>query len=67
MDKLKEELKKLTKKEVQINIFEVKRPELDARIVAYNIARQVEGQYPTSGQSKWPLHLLCEWGQKELK
>ena len=31
---LKEELKKITKKEVQINIFEVKRPELDANIVA---------------------------------
>jgi small subunit ribosomal protein S3 len=34
VDKLKEELKKITKKEVQINIFEVKRPELDANIVA---------------------------------
>jgi len=34
VDKLKEELKKLTKKEIQINIFEVKRPELDARLVA---------------------------------
>jgi small subunit ribosomal protein S3 len=44
VDKLKEELKKLTKKEVQINIFEVKRPELDATIVANNIARQVEGK-----------------------
>lgn len=44
VDKLKEELKKITKKEVQINIFEVKRPELDATIVANNIARQVEGK-----------------------
>lgn len=43
VDKLKEELKKLTKKEVQINIFEVKRPELDARLVADGIARQIEG------------------------
>src|SRR5690349_17121445 len=34
VDKLKEELKKLTGKEVQINIFEIKRPELDARLVA---------------------------------
>ena len=31
VDKLREELKKLTKKEIQINIFEIKRPELDAR------------------------------------
>ena len=44
VDKLKEELKKITKKEVQINIFEIKRPELDAQIVASNIARQVEGK-----------------------
>ncbi len=44
VDKLKEELKNITKKEVQINIFEVKRPELDATIVANNIARQLEGK-----------------------
>ena len=44
VDKLKEELKKITDKEVQINIFEVKRPELDAVIVANNIARQLEGK-----------------------
>ena len=44
VDKLKEELKKLTDKDVQINIFEVRRPELDATIVANNIARQVEGK-----------------------
>ncbi len=44
VDKLKEELKKLTGKEVQINIFEVKRPEVDAVIVANNIARQLEGR-----------------------
>ena len=37
VDKLKEELKKLTKKEIQINIFEIKRPELDARLVADSI------------------------------
>ena len=44
VDGLKEELKKLTDKDVQINIFEVKKPELDAVIVANNIARQVEGK-----------------------
>lgn len=44
VDKLKEELKKITDKDVQINIFEVKRPELDAQIVASNIARQIEGK-----------------------
>ncbi|MDD6103509.1 MAG: 30S ribosomal protein S3 [Bacteroidales bacterium] len=44
VDKLKEELKKISNKEVQINIFEVKRPDIDANIVANNIARQVEGR-----------------------
>lgn len=44
VDKLKEELKKITDKDVQINIFEVKRPELDAQIVANTIARQIEGK-----------------------
>ena len=41
---LKNELKKITKKEIQINIFEVKKPEVDARIVADSIARQIEGR-----------------------
>ena len=40
VDKLKEELKKLTSKEVQINISEVKRPELDAVLVASSVARR---------------------------
>ena len=44
MEKLKEELKKITDKDVQINIYEVKRPELDAEIVASSIARQIEGK-----------------------
>lgn len=44
VDKLKEELKKLTGKDVQINIFEIKRPEIDARLVADSIARQIEGR-----------------------
>ena len=44
VDKLKEELKKVTDKDIQINIFEVKKPELDATIVANSIARQIEGK-----------------------
>lgn len=44
VDKIKEELKKLTGKEVQINISEIKRPELDAYIVASTIAKQIEGR-----------------------
>ena len=44
VDKLREELKKLTGKDVQINIFEIKRPELDARLVAESVARQIEAR-----------------------
>ena len=44
VDKLKEELKKITGKEVQINIFEIKRPELDAKLVASSVARQIENR-----------------------
>merc|ERR1712188_219886 len=44
VDKLKEELKKITGKEVQLNIFEIKRPELDAHLVAASIARQIENR-----------------------
>ncbi|TWP23965.1 30S ribosomal protein S3 [Apibacter muscae] len=44
VDKLKEELKKITKKEIQINIFEIKRPELDAKLVAESVARQIENR-----------------------
>ncbi len=42
--KLNEELKKITNKEVQINISEIKRPELEAVLVAQSIARQIEGR-----------------------
>ncbi len=44
VDLLKEELKKITGKEVQINIFEIKRPELDAKLVGHNIASQIENR-----------------------
>lgn len=44
VDKLKEELRKITGKEVQINIFEIKRPELDAVLVADSIGRQIENR-----------------------
>jgi small subunit ribosomal protein S3 len=44
VDKLKEELRKLTCKEIQLNIIEIKRPELDAHLVAASIARQIENR-----------------------
>jgi len=44
VEKLREELKTLTGKDIQINISEIKRPELDAKLVAKNIAQQLEGR-----------------------
>jgi small subunit ribosomal protein S3 len=44
VDKLKEELKKITGKELQINIFEIKRPELDAVLVGESIAQQLKAR-----------------------
>ena len=44
VDKLKEELKKITAKDIQINIHEIKRPELDAKLVATSIAKQIENR-----------------------
>lgn len=44
VDLLKEELKKIINKDVQVNIFDVRKPETDAAIVADNVARQLEGK-----------------------
>jgi small subunit ribosomal protein S3 len=44
VDKLRDELKHLTGKEIYININEIKRPELNAQLVADNIARQLESR-----------------------
>lgn len=44
VDNIKEELKKITNKDVQINIFEIKRPELDAKLVGESIAQQLQAR-----------------------
>ncbi len=67
VDKLKEELKKLTKKEVQINIFEVKRPELDATLVANGIARQIEGMISYRRAIKMAISSSMRLGAEGVK
>jgi small subunit ribosomal protein S3 len=67
VDKLKEELKKLTKKEVQINIFEIKRPELDARLVADGIARQLEGRISFRRAMKTSIASTMRMGAEGIK
>ena len=67
VDKLKEELKKLTGKEVQINIFEVKRPELNARLVAESIARQIEGRISFRRAVKMSIASTMRMGAEGIK
>jgi len=67
VDKLKEELKKITSKEVQINIFEIKRPELDAMLVASNVARQVEGKISYRRAIKMAIASTMRMGAEGIK
>ena len=67
VDKLKEELKKITDKDVQINIYEVKRPELDAEIVASNVARQIEGKIAYRRAVKMAIASTMRMGAEGIK
>lgn len=67
VDELKDELKKLTDKEVQINIHEIKRPELDAEIVANNIARQIEGKVAYRRAVKMAVASTMRMGAEGIK
>ena len=67
VDKLKEELKKITNKEIQINIFEVKRPELDATIVANNISKQIEGKISYRRAIKMAMASTMRMGAEGIK
>ena len=67
VDKLKEELKKVTNKEVQINIFEVKRPELDSKLVADSIARQIEARISFRRAIKMAIASTMRMGAEGIK
>jgi small subunit ribosomal protein S3 len=67
VDKLKEELKKITDKEVQINIFEIKRPELDARLVGESVARQLEGRISFRRAMKMSVASTMRMGAEGIK
>jgi small subunit ribosomal protein S3 len=67
VDKLKEELKKLTGKDVQINIFEIKRPELDAQLVADSVARQIEGRISYKRATKMAIASTMRMGAEGIK
>ncbi len=67
VDKLKDELKKVTKKDVQINIFEVRKPEVDARIVADSIDRQIEGSVSYRRAIKMAIATAMRVGAEGIK
>ncbi len=67
VDKLREELKTISGKEVQINISEIKRPELDAFLVAENIARQLEGKISFRRAMKKAITSTMRLGAEGIK
>jgi len=68
VDKLKEELKKITGgKDIQINIFEIKKPELDAVIVAENIAKQIEGKIAYRRAVRMAISSTMRMGAEGIK
>jgi len=67
VDELREELKKITLKEVQINISEIKRPEVEAVLVANNIARQIEGRMSHRKAIKTAVASTMRMGAEGMK
>ncbi|TAE16677.1 MAG: 30S ribosomal protein S3 [Bacteroidetes bacterium] len=68
VDRIKEELKKLTLKEdVQINILEIRRPELDAAIVGDTIARQIENRISYKRAIKMAIASALRMGAEGIK
>jgi small subunit ribosomal protein S3 len=67
VDKLKEELKKITGNEVQINIFEIKRPELDANLVAASVARQIENRISYKRAIKMSIQAAIRMNAEGIK
>ncbi len=68
VDRIKEELKKLTKNsDVQINIMEIRRPELDAMIVGETIARQLEGRVSYKRALKMAIQTAMRMGAEGIK
>ena len=67
VEKLKEELKKLYKKDIQINIYEITKPDLDANLVANSIARQVEGKIAYRRAIKMAIQNTMRAGAEGIK
>lgn len=64
---LREELKKITNKEVQINVSEIKRPEMDASLVSQNIAQQLEARVSFRRAMKTAISSAMRMGAQGIK
>ncbi|HRJ28939.1 MAG TPA: 30S ribosomal protein S3 [Cyclobacteriaceae bacterium] len=67
VDKIKEELKQITGKDVQINIYEIKRPELDAKLVGESIAQQIEARISYKRAMKQAIASAIRVGAEGIK
>jgi small subunit ribosomal protein S3 len=67
VDKLKAELKQLTKRDVQVNIYEIKRPELESKLVADMIAQQLEGRVSFRRAMKKAIQTTMRMGAEGIK
>ena len=67
VDKIREELKKLTGKDVQINIFEIKRPEIDAKLVGETIAQQLRARVSYRRAMKQAIQTAVRAGAQGIK
>ena len=67
VDRVREELKKLTSKDVQINIIEIRRPEIDAAVVAESIAKQLEARINYRRASKMSIQAAMRGGAQGIK
>jgi len=67
VDKIREELKKLTRNDVQINIIEIRKPELDANIVGESIAKQIEARINYRRAIKMAIQSTIRAGAEGIK
>jgi small subunit ribosomal protein S3 len=67
VEKLREEIKKLTDKEIQLNIYEVKRPEIDAKLIGENIAGQLQARISYRRAMKSAIAAAMRMGAEGIK
>ena len=67
VDKIKEELKKITGKDIQINIYEIKRPEVDAKLVGESVAQQLENRISYRRAMKQAIQSAVRVGAQGIK